>query len=95
MRITAAFALLAGLCTLLIAAPREVSANPAALAVHADSQAARGQPIEVRARKGRKAYSRGRRRSARAFAYWGKWRYYRPYYYYYWQHYYPHGGPLF
>ncbi len=71
MRITAAFALLAGLCTLLIAAPREVSANPAALAVHADSQA------------------------ARAYAYWGKRRYYRPYYYYYWQHYYPHGGPLF
>ncbi len=93
MRITAAFALLAGLCTLLIAAPREVSANPAALAVHADSQAARGQPIEVRARKGRKAYSRGRRRSARAFACWGKRPYYRPYYY--WQHYYPYGGPLF
>jgi hypothetical protein len=94
MRITVALALFAGLCTLLIAAPREVSASPAALAVHAGSQAARGQPIEVRARKGRKAYARGRRRSARAYT-WGKRRYYRPYYYYYWQHYYPHGGPLF
>ena len=95
MRITVAFALFAGLCTLLIATPREVSASPAALAVHADSQVARGEFIEVRSRKGRKAYSRGRRKSVRPNANWRNRPYFRPYYYYYWQHYYPYGGPLF
>jgi hypothetical protein len=94
MRITIAFALLAGA---LLLAPGPASALPLTLGDHAaTSRELSGAVVEKASRRSVHAhrYNRYANSSPRRYN-WTYYPYWRPYQYRYWQFYYPYGGPLF